>query len=99
MSYISSKFRSGSALLPGVISCKVFRHIKSGLFIESQNPKSCNVRGVGTFFDTCSNLDPFFPYNFICFGSTFPPKNQSQSSNPLDIVWDLLRPYLGTYAL
>ena len=30
----------------------------------SSKARSSNVRGVGTFFDTCSNLGQLFPYNF-----------------------------------
>ena len=34
--------------------------------------KSSNVRGVGTFFDTCSNLGQLFHYNFKKIINNFP---------------------------
>jgi hypothetical protein len=34
--------------------------------------KARNVRGVGKFFVTCSNLDQLFPYNFKNLHGHFP---------------------------
>ena len=52
----------------------------------SKKAKSSNDRGVGTFFDTCSNLGHILQYNFKNLASHF-PRNSNHKNHSLLIFY------------
>ena len=58
----------------------------------SSKAKGSNVRGVGTFFVTCSNLGQLFQYNFKTLCDHL-PRNFYKKLRPSDIVWNFLRSF------
>ena len=70
-------------------------HLKAELSKMDYSSKAVgsNVRGVGTFFDTCANSDQFFLYNFKNLYIHF-PESSIENLCHYDILRNFLRPVL-----